>query len=90
MHDQNNIFYAVALSVVVLVSWQYFFATSFLGKPTASKNLQIGASAPDATARSPAPAIKSQAAVIPTAQRPQQASRQAALARSQRVVIAPL
>jgi YidC/Oxa1 family membrane protein insertase len=86
MHDQNNIFFAVALSVVVLVSWQYFFATSFLGKPTA-KNLLISANAPDATVRSPAPAIMSQAAVIPTAPRPPQASRQAALARSQRVVI---
>ncbi len=34
MHDQNNVFYAIALSVVILISWQYFFATSFLGKPT--------------------------------------------------------
>jgi YidC/Oxa1 family membrane protein insertase len=87
MHDQNNIFYAVALSVVILISWQYFFATSFVGKPTASKSLQIGASAPDAAVRSPVPAISSQATVVPTAQRSQQASRQAALARSQRVVI---
>ena len=31
MHDQNNVFYAIALSVVILISWQYFFATSFLG-----------------------------------------------------------
>ena len=38
MHDQNNIFYAIALSVVVLITWQYFFATSFLGKPNAPKN----------------------------------------------------
>ena len=51
MHDQNNIFYAVALSVVILISWQYFFATSFLGKPTARENLQIGASAPDGAVR---------------------------------------
>jgi YidC/Oxa1 family membrane protein insertase len=87
MHDQNNIFYAVALSVVILISWQYFFATSFVGKPSASKSLQIGASAPATAVRSRAPAIWSQATVIPTAQRSQQASRQAALARSQRVVI---
>ena len=54
MHDQNNIFYAIALSVVVLITWQYFFATSFLGKPSAPKNAstnapiisQIGAPAP--------------------------------------------
>jgi hypothetical protein len=52
MHDQNNIFFAVALSVVILISWQYFFATSFVGKPTASKGLQIGAGAP-AAVRSP-------------------------------------
>ena len=38
MHDQNNIFYAIALSVVVLITWQYFFATSFLGKPSAPRN----------------------------------------------------
>jgi YidC/Oxa1 family membrane protein insertase len=87
MHDQNNIFYAVALSVVILISWQYFFATSFRGKPTARDNLQIGASAPDGAARLPAPAIKSQPTAIPAAQRPPQASRQAALARSQRVDI---
>lgn len=26
MHDQNNVFYAIALSAVVLITWQYFFA----------------------------------------------------------------
>jgi YidC/Oxa1 family membrane protein insertase len=87
MHDQNNIFFAVALSVVILISWQYFFATSFLAKPSASKSLQIGASAPAAAVRPPVPAIPSQATAIPTAQRAQQASRQAALGRSQRVAI---
>src|ERR1700737_4504848 len=73
MHDQNNVFYAVALSLVILITWQYFFATSFLGKPSAQK-------APDA-------AIAPQAATIPNPQRSQQFSRQAALARSQRVAI---
>jgi YidC/Oxa1 family membrane protein insertase len=87
MHDQNNIFFAVALSIVILISWQYFFATSFLGKPTASKGLQIGAGAPGASARSPAPATRSPPTAIPMAQYPQPASRQAALARSQRVII---
>ncbi len=87
MHDQNNVFYAIALSVVILISWQYFFATSFIGKPTANKTPQIGVTAPGAGNRPQAPAIETQATAIPTAQRPQQASRQEALARSQRVVI---
>jgi hypothetical protein len=42
MHDQNNVFYAVALSIVILITWQYFFATSFLGKPAAPKAAQPG------------------------------------------------
>ena len=29
MHDQNNVFLAIALSVIVLLAWQYFLATSF-------------------------------------------------------------
>jgi YidC/Oxa1 family membrane protein insertase len=73
MHDQNNVFYAVALSLVILITWQYFFATSFLGKPSAQK-------APDA-------AIAPQAVTIPNPQRSQQFSRQDALARSQRVAV---
>src|SRR6266403_84295 len=87
MHDQNNVFYAIALSLVILISWQYFFATSFLGKPTTNKTRQIGVTAPGARNRPQAPAIETQATAIPTAQRPQQASRQEALAKSQRVVI---
>jgi hypothetical protein len=46
MHDQNNVFYAIALSAVVLITWQYFFATSFPSKPTAPKTSQAGAVAP--------------------------------------------
>ena len=41
MHDQSNLFYAIALSVVVLITWQYFFATSF--KPAAPGTSQISA-----------------------------------------------
>ena len=73
MHDQNNVFYAVALSLVILITWQYFFATSFLGKPSAPKTSQTGVMAPRAA--------------IPSPQRSQQFSRQDALARSQRVAI---
>jgi len=73
MHDQNNVFYAVALSLVILITWQYFFATSFLGKPSAPKTSQTGVMAPRAA--------------IPSPQQFQQFSRQDALARSQRVAI---
>ncbi len=84
MHDQNNIFYAIALSVVVLITWQYFFATSFLGKPDAAKNApthttataQIGAVASGSAITGP----QAQAVATP-------AWRQQALARSQRVAI---
>jgi YidC/Oxa1 family membrane protein insertase len=86
MHDQNNVFYAIALSVVILITWQYFFATSFLGKPTAQKTAQVGviASGTDII-RPQAQAIATQPAVVPSAP---QASRPDALARSQRIAIA--
>jgi len=82
MHDQNNVFYAVALSIVILITWQYFFATSFLGKSTTPKTSQIGTIAPGAEIRP-----QTQAVAIPSTQRSEQFSRQAALARSQRVAI---
>lgn len=85
MHDQNNIFYAVALSVVILIAWQYFFATSFLGKPTVQKTSQIGVTVPGAGIRPPAQAVETRPAAIPSARQP--LSRQEALARSQRIAI---
>src|SRR6266851_3203951 len=87
MHDQNNVFYAVALSLVILITWQYFFATSFLGKPSAQKTSQLGMMAPGAAIGPQPQAIAPQAAAIPSPQRSQQFSRQDALARSQRVAI---
>ena len=96
MHDQNNIFYAIALSLVVLITWQYFFATSFLGKPSApeytSKNTsmtsQIGAPASGTAMTGPqAPAVVTPVAATPGTQALQPVSRQQALARSQRVAI---
>jgi YidC/Oxa1 family membrane protein insertase len=87
MHDQNNIFYAVALSVVILISWQYLFATSFLGKSITNKTAQIGVPAAGAEIRPQTPAIETRSAAFPTTRRPRQAPRQEALARSQRVVI---
>src|SRR5450631_3313739 len=80
MHDQNNVFYAVALSLFILVTWQYFFATSFVGKPSAQKTSQTGTMAPVAV-------IAPGAAAIPNPQRSRQFSRQDARARSQRVAI---
>jgi YidC/Oxa1 family membrane protein insertase len=83
MHDQNNVFYAVALSLVILISWQYFFATSFRGKPAAPKTAQVGVIAPGAASRPQAQATPT--AAIANAQQP--FSRQQALARSQRIGI---
>jgi YidC/Oxa1 family membrane protein insertase len=96
MHDQNNIFYAIALSLVVLITWQYFFATSFLGKPNASANTpknasmtsQIGAPASGTAMTGPqAQAVVTPAGATPGTQALQPVSRQQALARSQRVAI---
>jgi len=88
MHDQNNVFYAIALSAVILISWQYFFATSFSGKPAAPKNSQVHVGAAGTgTIRPQTPALGAQTATISPAQRSQPSSRQQALARSQRVAI---
>src|ERR1700681_4017743 len=87
MHDQNNVFYAIALSLVILITWQYFFATSFVGKPSVQKTSQLGMMASDAAIRPQPQAITPQAAAIASPQRSQPFSRQDALARSQRVAI---
>ncbi|MGA7803609.1 membrane protein insertase YidC [Bradyrhizobium sp.] len=79
MHDQNNVFYAIALSVVILITWQYFFATSFVGKPAAPKMSQAGTTQ--------VREVATQTATIPRVQPFQATSRQAALTRSQRVAI---
>jgi YidC/Oxa1 family membrane protein insertase len=83
MHDQNNVFYAIALSVFVLITWQYFFATSFLGKPAAPRTSQGGAAISGHEIIRP----QTPATAIPGTQRPQQLSRQEALNRSQRIAI---
>jgi len=87
MHDQNNIVYAIALSVVVLITWQYFFATSFLSKQTTQKAARVnewpaGTVLPRQT-QTVEMALAAAAAAPPS--RPD--SRQEALARSQRVAI---
>ena len=87
MHDQNNVFWAIALSVVILISWQYFFATSFQGKPSA-RTSQVRAVAPGIeTIRPSAQALGTQTATSSGTQRSQPSSRQEALARSQRIAI---
>ena len=88
MHDQNNVFYAIALSAVVLIAWQYFFATSFPSKPTAPKTSQARAVAPGIeTNRPQTQALGTQTATISDEQRFKPSSRQEALGRSQRVAI---
>jgi YidC/Oxa1 family membrane protein insertase len=88
MHDQNNVFYAIALSAVVLITWQYFFATSFPSKPTAPKTSQTRAVAPGIeTNRPQTQALGTQTATISDEQRFKPFSRQEALGRSQRVAI---
>jgi YidC/Oxa1 family membrane protein insertase len=93
MHDQNNVFYAIALSAVVLITWQYFFATSFPSKPTAPKTSQAGAVAPGIETIRPqtqalgTQTLGTQTATISDEQRFQPSSRQEALGRSQRVAI---
>src|ERR1700730_10008015 len=96
MHDQNNIFYAIALSLVVLITWQYFFANSFLGKPNTPKNTstnacvpwQVGAPASGSAMMGPeAQAVVTPAGATPGTQALQPITRQQALARAQRVGI---
>ena len=88
MHDQNNVFYAIALSAVILITWQYFFATSFQSKPAAPKASQArGAARGIETVRPQTQALGKETATISDPQRFQPASRQEALGRSQRVAI---
>jgi YidC/Oxa1 family membrane protein insertase len=88
MHDQSNVFYAIALSAVVLITWQYFFATSFRSKPAAPGTSLTRAVAPGIeTIRPQAQALGTQTATLSDEQRFQPSSRQEALGRSQRVAI---
>jgi YidC/Oxa1 family membrane protein insertase len=87
MHDQNNIFFAVALSVVILISWQYFFATSFLNKPARQKTSQVSAAAPGGGIGWQPQSMATQATPVSNPQQIQPLSRQVALARSPRVAI---
>ena len=81
MHDQSNVFLAIALSVVVLIAWQYFVATSF--KEAGRKTAQIDLPAPGMSANVQA----SLSEAFPSAPRDQAVLRQQALGRSPRVAI---
>jgi len=72
MHDHNNVFLAIALSVIILITWRYFFATSF---------------APSEGGRKAAPLDWQAPTVAATQQRQQDVSRQELLDRSPRVAI---
>src|SRR5262249_2572176 len=72
MHDQNNILLALALSVIILITWQYFVASSFHRK-------EAGRDAPPIDWLAPNAGLSPQVAV--------KVSRQAALGRSPRVAI---
>jgi YidC/Oxa1 family membrane protein insertase len=87
MHDQNNLFYAIALSVVVLITWQYFFATSFVGKPAAPSTSRVGGVASATSIIRPQPRAIATPAAIPSPRRSEPLSRREVLARSPRVTI---
>jgi YidC/Oxa1 family membrane protein insertase len=81
MQDQNNLFFAIMLSIVILISWQYFFAGSFSGRQAARKISppgSIGAGTPRA------PGFESRQTALPATQ---PLARQAALARSPRIIL---
>jgi YidC/Oxa1 family membrane protein insertase len=80
MHDQNNVFLAMALSVVILIAWQYFFATAFRHREVDRKAPQVGLLTPNA-------AMSPQIQPFPPAQQLQRISRQEALSRWPRIAI---
>jgi YidC/Oxa1 family membrane protein insertase len=80
MHDQNNVFLAIALSVMILVAWQYLFGTSFLDKEAGRKAPRIDLAAPNA-------GILEKLTEFPAVQQHQKMSREEALGRSPRVAI---
>jgi YidC/Oxa1 family membrane protein insertase len=81
MHDQNNVFLAIALSVLILIAWQYFFATSFYHKEAGRKAPRIDLTAPNGGW------LEKPFEAFPAAQQRQTVSRQEALGRSPRVAI---
>jgi len=85
MHDQNNVFLAIALSAIILITWQYFLATTFLPKEAGRKGPQVGVFTPSAGLSPQVQPTKSEASHA--AQQPHKISRQEALSRSPRIPI---
>jgi YidC/Oxa1 family membrane protein insertase len=85
MHDQNNVFLAIALSAIILITWQYFLTTTFLPKEAGRKGPQVGVFTPGAGLSPQVQPTKSEAS--PAAQQPHTTSRQEALSRSPRIPI---
>ncbi|KIL98043.1 Inner membrane protein translocase component YidC long form [Paramagnetospirillum magnetotacticum MS-1] len=89
MNDQRNLFVAIAISVAILIGWQYFFPTA---KPPVEQAAQqqaaeVKASAP---ANVPSPATASSPAQVPgtpAAAAQTGASRNEALGKSRRIAI---
>lgn len=77
MHDQNNVFLAIALSVLILITWQYFFATSFSRKEARAPQIDLPGSH----------VHRKQSEAVPPPPQQQKVSRQEALGRSPRVAI---
>jgi YidC/Oxa1 family membrane protein insertase len=84
MHDQNNVLLALALSAVILIAWQYFFAT-FLYKEAGRNDPRIGVLTPHAAMSPQVQATQSEA--VPPARQFQKVSRQDTLRRWPRIAI---
>ncbi len=82
MHDQTNVFLAIALSIFILITWQYFVASSL------RRDVDRGVAQGERLARDASSRIQTKlSAAVPSAQLRQTASRQDALAWSERIAI---
>ena len=87
VHDQNNFFLALALSIFVLMAWEYFIGLPLLERPAGHRfRLNIAIEAGTGI-RPHAPAIGPLATPGSDALEAQQISRQDALAKPQRIII---
>jgi YidC/Oxa1 family membrane protein insertase len=85
MNDQRNLFVAIAISVAILIGWQYFFP----GKPVEPPAQQQAAQTKAAPADAPTPATASSPAQVPGTPAAAQvgSSRADALGKSRRIAI---
>jgi YidC/Oxa1 family membrane protein insertase len=85
-HDTKNLLLAIALSLVVLLGWNYFYGMPKVAQRQPDATSQ-SAQAPTASPREGGPSVPNPATLPGTAQVPAVESREAALARSPRVRI---